>query len=366
MSTSGYSVGDIARALGATAHGDLSYRIMRAAEPQVAGPNELAIAIRQSYADSLAAGKAEAALLWDGADWRNLGLKAAIIPDRPRYAMAGVTRMFDTGQGFEPGIHPSAVIDPTAELDEDVSVGALTVISGGARIGSGSIIGPLCYIGRDAIIGKQAYLRDHVSIGARVTIGARFIAQPGARIGSDGFSYTTPETSDVETARGSLGERRTFHEQPWTRVHSLGAVTIADDVEIGANANVDCGTIRDTVIGSGSKLDSLVHVGHNCVIGRDCLLCGLVGLAGSVRLGNHVVLGGQVGVSDNVFIGDGVIAGGGSTILSNVPAGRTVLGYPATKMDFQIQNYKSLRRLQRLFADVAALKKTVFKSGGND
>jgi UDP-3-O-[3-hydroxymyristoyl] glucosamine N-acyltransferase len=339
---------------------------VRAAEPQSAGPNELAIAIKQSYAETLAASQAQAALLWHGADWRKLGLKAAIIPGNPRYAMAGVTRMFDEGQGFDKGIHPSAVIDPTADLGEDVSIGALTVVSGGVRIGPGSIIGPLCYIGRGATIGTQAYLRDHVSIGARVTIGARFIAQPGARIGSDGFSYTTPERSDVEAARESLGKRRSLDINSWTRIHSLGSVTIADDVEIGANANIDSGTIRDTVIGSGSKLDSLVHVGHNCIIGRDCLLCGLVGLAGSVTLGNHVVLGGQVGVSDNVSIGDRVIAGGGSTILSNVPAGRTVLGYPATKMDTHIQSYKNIRRLPRLFADVLALKKAVFKSGGND
>ena len=191
-------------------------------------------------------------------------------------------------------------------------------------------------------------------------------AQPGARVGSDGFSFVTPEKSNVETARESLGANVETSEQSWSRIHSLGAVTIRDDVEVGANSCVDSGTIRPTEIGNGTKLDNQVHVGHNVVIGRDCLLCGQVGIAGSVDIGNNVVLGGKVGVSDNVFIGDNVVAGGGSSILSNVPAGRAVLGYPAVKMDSHIESYKALRRLPRLMRDVAALKKAISKSDTSD
>tara|TARA_R110002012_G_scaffold50466_1_gene130497 strand:+ start:1284 stop:2303 length:1020 start_codon:yes stop_codon:yes gene_type:complete len=331
--------------------------ITKLAEPAQAGADDLALAMNPKYAAALAQGAAQAAMLWTDADWQGLGLKAAILPDRPRFAMSGLTQMMDPGQGFGTGIHPSAIIDPTAILADDVSVGPLTIIAAGARIGAGSVIGPQCHIGTDAVLGANAYLRDHVSIGARVRIGDRFIAQPGARIGGDGFSFVTPEPSTVEQTRKTLGDRGDTKAQQWTRIHSLGSVSIGNDVECGMNCTIDSGTIRDTVIGDGTKLDNQVHLGHNVVVGMNCLLCGQVGIAGSATIGDNVVLGGQVGVSDNIFVGDGVIAGGGTKIMSNAPAGRSMLGYPATEMAKQIESYKALRRLPRLIRDIAALKK---------
>jgi UDP-3-O-[3-hydroxymyristoyl] glucosamine N-acyltransferase len=361
-----FTIAEIAEALGATAAGDTGLRVRGAAEPAQAGPDDLAVAMSPKYADAVPQGAARAALLWDGADWEAMGLAAAIFPGRARYAMAGLTRMLDPGQGFAPGIHPSAVVDPSARLGADVSVGPLAVISAGASIGDGSVIGPQCFVGQDAALGPGAYLREAVSIGARATIGARFIAQPGARIGGDGFSYVTPDVSAAEKVRETLGDASGAAPQSYTRIHSLGAVTIGDDVEMGANACIDNGTIRDTVVGSGCKLDNFVHIGHNVRIGRDCLICGQVGVAGSAEIGSNVVLGGQVGVSDNIFVGDGVIAGGATKLMSNVPAGRVMLGYPATKMDSQIEIYKAMRRLPRLLRDVTALQKAVFKRGESD
>lgn len=357
-----YTIQQIADALGAQAHGDTSLTITRPAEPSTAGPNDLAMAMSPKYAETLPDGKARAAILWDGADWQALGLQAAITVERPRRAMSGLTQMIDPGQGFGSGIHPSAVIDPAAQLGDDVSVGPLAVIGAGARIGAGSVIGPQCFIGTDVVIGEGAFLREAVTIGARVQIGDRFICQPGARIGADGFSFVTPEASGVENARKTLGDQGDVTAQAWMRIHSLGAVTIGDDVEIGANSTIDNGTIRNTEIGSGTKLDNLVHVGHNTRVGRDCLICGQAGLSGSIEMGDHVVLGGQVGVSDNIFIGDGVIAAGGSKLLSNVPSGRVVMGYPAVKMDLNTDMYKALRRLPRALKELAALKKAVPKS----
>jgi UDP-3-O-[3-hydroxymyristoyl] glucosamine N-acyltransferase len=133
-------------------------------------------------------------------------------------------------------------------------------------------------------------------------------------------------------------------------------------VEIGANATIDRGTIADTVIGDGTKLDNMVHVGHNVRIGRDCLLCGQVGIAGSVKIGDRVVLGGQTGVADNLEIGSDVVTGASTIILSTVPPGRALLGYPAVRMETQIEMYKGLRRLPRLAKAVAELQKAVFKT----
>lgn len=357
-----YTVQEIAASLGAEAAGDISLTIKGAAEPSLATIDDLAMAMSPAYAEQLGKGTALAAMLWEGADWQGLGLKAAIFVSRPRMAMSGITRMLDPGQGFSPGIHPTAVIDETAELGRDVSVGAFTVIGPRVIIGDGTVIGPQCFIGADAKLGPNAFLREMVSIGARAQIGSDFIGQPGVRIGGDGFSFVTPEVSGVENARKSLGDQGDAQPQAWQRIHSLGSVTIGDNVEIGSNSTVDNGTIRNTEIGSGTKLDSLVQVGHNVRIGRDCLLCAQAGVAGSVVVGDNVVLGGQSGVADNITVGDRVVAAGGTKLLSNVPAGRVMMGYPAVKMESFTELYKAQRRLPRFLSDLAELKKAVFKS----
>lgn len=361
-----FTIQQIAQSLGAEAAGDLELTIVRASEPGDATADDLALAMSPKYAEELGAGNAQAAIVWPNADWQAMGLKAAIFAPRPRMAMAGVTVMLDAGQGEGQGIHPSAVVDPSAQIGENVSIGPLTVIGANAIIGEGSVIGPHCFVGMGVRLGANSHLREMVSIGARATIGARFRAQPGARIGSDGFSFVTPEVSGVENARKSMGDTGDAKAQSWLRIHSLGAVEIGDDVEIGANSTIDNGTIRNTMIGSGTKLDNLVHVGHNARVGQDCLLCGQVGLSGSVDIGNNTVLGGQVGVADNLFIGDGVVAAGGTKILSNVPAGRVMMGYPAVKMETHTDIYKAQRRLPRILRDVDALKKAVSKLTSSD
>jgi UDP-3-O-[3-hydroxymyristoyl] glucosamine N-acyltransferase len=361
-----YTVKQIATALGAEAFGAVDLPVLGVAEPAMAGPEDLALAMSPKYAEGLSQGQARAAMLWAGADWQAMGLEAAIVAPRPRYAMSGLSAMMDKGEGFGTGIHPSAVIDPTAEIGADVAIGPLAVIGAGARIGAGSVIGPQCYIGAGAVLGAGAFLREGVRLAARVTIGARFFAHPGAVVGADGFSFVTPEPSGVEKARATLGDQGEVASQSWVRIHSLGSVSIGDDVELGANSCIDRGTVRDTRIGDRVKFDNLVHIGHNVVIGNDCLICGQVGIAGSTQVGNNVVLAGQTGVSDNLFIGDNVITGGATKVMSNVPAGRVMLGYPAVKMDSHIESYKALRRLPRLFRDVAAIQKAVFKSDKSD
>jgi len=300
-------------------------------------------------------------VVWPGADWQGLGLEAVIFAPRSRLAMAGLSRMMDPGPQIAPGLHPMAVVDPTAEIGAGAAIGPFVVIGAGVRIGPGARIASHVSIAEGATIGADAMILQGARIGPGVTIGDRFICQPGASIGGDGFSFVTPQQSGVEEIRTTLGQREEIRQQSWTRIHSLGSVTLGDDVEVGANATIDRGTIRDTSVGSGTKIDNLVQLGHNVQVGRDCLLCGQVGVAGSTRIGNRVVLAGQVGVSDNIFIGDDVIAGGGTKIFSNVPAGRTILGNPAVKMETQMEINKALRRLPRLAATVAELQKLVSK-----
>ena len=361
-----YTVSEIANALNAEVFGDGDIVVTGASEPAAAERNDLALAMDPKYASGLSEGAAQVAILWDGADWQALGLKAAIVVPRPRYAMSGLTALLDKGPQIAPGIHSSAVIDPSAKIGSGAAIGPLVVIGAGVQIGDNARIASHTSIAEDTIIGTHALIHAGVRIGARVVIGDRFICQPGAVIGSDGFSFVTPEKSRVEEARASLGAETEAVNSSWTRIHSIGTVEIGDDVEIGANATIDRGTIRATSIGDRTKLDNLVHLGHNVSVGEDTLLCGQVGIAGSTKIGNRVVLGGQVGVSDNIFVGDDVVAGGATKIMSKVPAGRVMLGYPAMKMEQYIEAGKNWRRLPRLMDDVKALKKAVLSDDKDD
>lgn len=356
------TLAELARALDARLWGDGSLRITGAAEPAQAGAASggravIAMAMAPQYAAALSPGAA--ALIADGMDPQALGLAGAVIVARPRLAMAGLTRALDPGPEIAPGIHPTAVIDPSAEIGEGAAIGPFVVIGPRVRLGARARIAAHVSIGAGSVLGDDALLHAGVRIAHGVTAGDRLIVQPGAAIGGDGFSFVTPEVSGIEEIRHTLGRREQIRDQHWVRIHSLGGVILGDDVEIGANATIDRGTVRATSIGSGTKIDNLVQLGHNVQVGRDCLLCGLVGVAGSARIGDRVVLAGQCGVSDNIFIGDDVIAGGASKIFTNVPAGRVILGSPATRMETQVEINKAMRRLPRLVAQLAELQKAV-------
>lgn len=356
------TLAELAQALDARLWGDGSLRITGAAEPAQAGAAAdgravIATAMAPRYAEALAPGAA--ALIADGMDPQALGLAGAVIVARPRLAMAGLTRALDPGPAIAPGIHPTAVIDPSADIAVGAAIGAFVVIGPRVRLGARARIDAQATIGADSTLGDDALIHAGVRIAHGVTAGARLIVQPGAVIGGDGFSFVTPEVSGVEEIRHTLGQRGDMRDQHWIRIHSLGGVELGDDVEIGANSTIDRGTIRATFIGSGTKIDSLVQIGHNVRVGRDCLLCGMVGIAGSARIGDRVVLAGKCGVNDNIFIGDDVIAGGASNIFTNVPAGRVILGSPATRMETQVEINKAMRRLPRLAAQLAELQKIV-------
>ncbi len=359
------TIREIAEALDARAFGNLDLEIDGLSEPAVAGPRQLALAMAPAYAEGLSQGQAKAAVLGPDMDWQDYGLEAAILVGRPRYAMAGLTAALDPGPEIAPGIHPTAIIHESATIGIGAAIGPFVVVGSGAVIGARARIASHASVAEHARIGDDALLMQGVRIGSRVRIGDRFIAHPGAVVGGDGMSFVTPEKSTVEQVRENMGQAGAA-EQSWTRIHSLGSVRIGDDVEMGCNACIDKGTIRDTVVGNGCKIDNLVHLAHNVVTGDHCLFAALVGIAGSTTLGDRVVLGGQVGVVDNITIGSDVVAGGGSKILSNVPSGRAVMGFPAVKMETHVESYKALRRLPRLAKTVAELQKAVSKLSGSD
>ncbi|WBU65429.1 UDP-3-O-(3-hydroxymyristoyl)glucosamine N-acyltransferase [Paracoccus aerodenitrificans] len=351
------TIRELARSLDAPAWGDLDMRVGGAAEPSRCAPGQIALAMSPKYAEALSPGSA--AILAEGMDPDSYGLAAAIFAPRPRLLMAGLTRNFDPGPDIAPGIHPSAIIDPSTKIGADAAIGPFVVIGADVVIGERARIASHVSVGKGTRIGDDALIHAGVRIQHGVVMGNRVIVQAAAVIGSDGFSFVTPDESGVEEIRRTLGKREEFRDQKWERIHSLGAVEIGDDVEIGAATAIDRGTIRSTRIGRGTKLDNLVHIGHNVVIGEDCLICGQVGVAGSSIVGNRVVLAGQCGVSDNITIGDDVIAGGATKIFSRVQSGRVLLGNPAVEMTTRMEMDRATRRLPRLAEKVAKLQKTV-------
>lgn len=343
-----HTIAEIARLTGLAAEGDGALVVDRPAEPGDAGERDLALAMSPAYAEALARGRARAAVLWPGADWRALGLAAALFAPRARLALAALGALFEPPFDLAPGIHPAAVVDPTAVLGADVRIGPFAVIGAGARIGAGSQVAAHATIGRDAVLGPGAILHPGVRIAPRVVIGARFHAQANAVIGADGFSHVTPERGAVESARATGAVAPEARNTALRRIASLGTVEIGDDVEIGACTTVDRGTVAPTRIGAGTKIDNLVQIGHNCRIGTTCLICGQVGLAGSVTVGDRVVLGGQVGIADHLTIGSDSVLAGGSLVGANIPPNSVMLGVPAVPREQAYRQILALKRLPRM------------------
>lgn len=345
-----YILKELAALLGAETLGDDTLVVERLAEPAQAGPQDLALAVAPKFAEQLKSSSARAAVVWAGADLADLGLDGAIVVPRGRLAMAGLTRAMDQNPVFSKNteIHPTAYLDPAAQIGAGAQIGAYAVIDAGVTIGDGARIASHVSIGPDVVIGDQAQLYAGVRIGPNVRIGDRFIAQPGVVIGGDGFSFTTEGPSNVERAvRGRPGVPLDPPEDSgrWHRIHSLGGVEIGHDVEIGANSTVDAGTVRATQINDGVKIDNLVQVGHNVVLGPDCLLCAQAAVAGSAQLGPRVILGGKSGVADNIILGRDVVVGGGGIVLSSVPDGVFVSGHPAQPTHTHRAGLKALRQL---------------------
>lgn len=210
-----FTIAEIAEQLGAEAVGDLSIRVSSVQEPAKAAADQLALVMEPTYAEPLKAGNAQAAVVWDGADWEGMGLKAAVFAPRSRYVLSGVTRVFEQVPDIELGIHPTAIIDPLAQVGANPSIGPFVVISSGAILGDNARIASHSSIGRDATIGHNALIYQGTHIGARVRIGNDFYAQQGVAVGVDGFSYVTPKPGAVEEAKAT-GQIDPQHLRPTT------------------------------------------------------------------------------------------------------------------------------------------------------
>lgn len=347
-----YTIKEISVALDIPFEGDGSIEIESISSPLLANSNQLVVAISHKYSDQLRNSNAKAALMFEGADWKSFGLQAALLPRHSRLKMSEVFSLYERIKDIDKGINSTSIISKSAKIGKNVTIGAFSLIGDDVTIKNDAIIGHQVCISSNCRIGEGSIILSGVKIGPGVSIGKKFRCSYNSVIGSDGFSFASKADDALDEIRNSLGKSRRANQSTYHRIASFGSVKIGDNVEIGSNCSVDSGTINDTFIGDGTKLDNLVHIGHNVIVGEDTLLCGQVGIAGSAEIGNRVVLAGQCGVGDHTKVGDDVIAGGATKIFSNVPSGRVILGHPAMKMDENIKLYKSLRRLPRFMEKI--------------
>ena len=347
---------EIAGALGASVHGDVSINVRQAVHPSEAETDtDLALAMEKSLLSLLVDSPARSAILSEGMVPPEGALDGYITVGRSRYAMAGITNVFEKPVHAPVGIHSSAVIEKSAKVPENTSIGAFSYVGPEVVIEPGCTIMSHVTIGAGARVGRNVLFHSGVRIGERVTVGDRVIIHANASIGADGFSFVTPEPGSVESAK-TTGRIEATNTKI-VRVNSIGTVTLGDDTEVGACSSIDRGTISSTRIGRGTKLDDLVMVGHNVQIGENCMICGQVGIAGSSIIGDRVVLAGQVGVADHLRIGNDVVVGGGSGVGSNLSDREIYLGSPAIKKTTFVNQLLSLRRIETMFKEILDLKK---------
>ncbi len=341
---------DIAEALAGRLDGDGAMEIDRIVHPARAERlSDLALAISPNAVAALGGSKAQAVVVSADHPVPPGSYRAIIAISEGRIALANLTALFDRGPEHVEGVHPTAVVAPDAKLGPKVSIGAFAVVGARSRIGAGTLILPQVTIGADVAIGAQSLVHAGARIGDRCVIGDRVIVHPNAVIGSDGFSFAPDLMSTAVFAPGVT----------LTRVHSLGNVVIGDDVEIGAGTTIDRATIESTRIGSGTKIDNQVHIGHNVSIGESCLLCGKVGISGSVTIGDRVRIGGGVGIGDHMQVGDQAVIGAGSGVATNVPAGAFVSGSPAIPHHRALEQYIYMGRLKRFHEKLERLASRV-------
>lgn len=300
----------LAELVGATREGREDPLIAGAAGFAEAGPGQITFVDDRKLEKKLAETAAAAVVLRPGVECPVPCLRV----ENPRFAFAQLLRRFapSLDRIFPAGVHPTAVVDPEAELGDGVRVGPGAVIGAGVAIGAGTSIGAQAVIDPDARIGERCLIYARAVVRERCVVGDEAILYPGCVIGSDGFGYVP----------GPEG---------LAKIPQIGIVVLEDRVEIGANACVDRAQTGETRIKAGTKIDNLVQIGHNVTVGANCALSAQTGVSGSCVLGDWVTMGGQVGCADHLNVGDGVKVGAKSGLSRDVPAGQTVFGIPAVE-----------------------------------
>jgi len=338
---------DVARLVGgALAAGDDGARVVRRVAPlHRAGPDDLTFLASAKYLDAFADTRAGVALVAPAlADTPGAPNALRIVVDKPHEALLAVLPRLYAQAPREPGVHPTARIGRGARLGDDVTIDAYAVIGDNATVGDRAWIGAHCELGDGVHVGHDTRLYPGVTLYPGTSLGARVAVHSGARLGSDGFGYV-------------------FGEGAHRKIPHVGRCVIEDDVEIGANTTIDRGSIDDTIVGAGTKIDNLVHVGHNCRIGKHCLLMAQVGLAGSTTIEDGAIVAGQVGTAGHMTIGRGARIAAQSGVFADVPPGATYGGYPARPHKESLRAYAAMHKLAGMMKRIERLLERSEESG---
>jgi UDP-3-O-[3-hydroxymyristoyl] glucosamine N-acyltransferase len=340
-------VRELAEWLGATFEGNGEKELAGVADVESAGSGDLAF-VSGKKAEALAAASAAGCLIV-APEFPNPGGRTLIRAASPRGAFARAITRLHPAPVAEPGVHPTAVVEAGVEIGDRVSIGAHVFVGAGTRLGNCVSVGAGTSIGRAVEIGASSVIHANVTIYDGVAIGRQAILHSGCVIGADGFGFV-------------------FEGERYQKFPQVGRVEIGDHVEIGANSCVDRAALGVTSIGEGTKLDNMVHVAHNCRIGRHVVVAAQTGFSGGVVVGDYAVIGGQVGIGDKARIESRAVLGSGCGILTSkiVRSGQVVWGTPARPLKQHLEQLAALSRVPRLLEEVAELKKrlTQIENGG--
>jgi len=330
------TVKELAEAIGATLEGDAALEVRGVAAPERAGPHDLIYVETAKHAVRAAASAALCAIAGEGV---SLTGKTVLRHKRAKLAFAKAAALLLERAPIAVGIHPTAIVAPLARVSAGVSIGPYAVIGEDVHVGEGTQIGAHTVIGAGCWIGENCRIHPRVTLYSAVRIGHRVEIHSGAVLGADGFGY-------------AHGEGR-YWKFPQT-----GIVQIADDVEIGANSTIDRGSLDDTRIEEGVKLDNLVHIGHNCQIGAHTVMAAQVGFSGSCTIGKNIVIGGQAGFGEHCRLEDGAVIGGQSGVLGGktIRSGQTVWGTPARSLEKFKEQFAWQARLPELAERIKKLE----------
>jgi UDP-3-O-[3-hydroxymyristoyl] glucosamine N-acyltransferase len=330
---------ELANHIGANVEGDASVELTGIAAPERAEARDLIYVDSPKNTPRAATSDAVCVIALAGLE---LPGKTVLRHPHPKLAFAKAAALLLDNPVIAAGIHPTAVVPLTAKIAPSASIGPYAVIGANVRVGDRTQIGPHCSIAAGSRIGSDCRIHPRVTLYANVRVGDRVEIHAGAVIGADGFGY-------------AYGEGRHW------KFPQAGIVEIGDDVEIGANTTIDRGSLDDTQIGDGVKLDNLVHIGHNCKIGAHSVIAALAGLSGSCTFGKNVVVGGQAGFGERCELEDGAVIGGQSGVLGGkvVRTGQTVWGTPARPLERFKEEFAWYRRLPDLAARIKDLEAKV-------
>jgi len=304
-----------------------------------ASPEDISFLGNEKYLPQFLATKAGAVIVPVGYEFGDHRSSLIAVPN-PSLAFATVVKHFAAAaRKFVTGVHPTAVVSETAILDaEKISVGPGAVIMDGAQIGNGTEIGPNAVIREDAVIGEHCVIAANVTVADRSQIGSRVLIHPGAVIGSDGYGYE-------------------FSGGRHVKIDQVGIVEIGDDVEIGANTTIDRARFGKTAIGEGTKIDNLVQIGHNVIVGKHCLIISQSGVAGSSRIEDYVTVAAQCGIAGHVTVGEKAILSARTGVTTNLQGGVIYSGKPALPIKDETKLQAHVRRLPNLLERVKRLEK---------